>query len=147
MPTGTQQPIGSTRLHNAGRGKIYRVVKTQVSGRWRYEHRCVMEQAVGRPLIRNEHVHHKNGNTLDNRLENLSLMLDRDHLRHHALAANVWSHRFKCCVECGSSARKHEARGLCTACFQRQPKVKQYRRAYLDAKKAAKLENSVAFHQ
>jgi hypothetical protein len=37
------------------------------------EHRHVMEESIGRELMATESVHHKNGNKLDNSLENLEL--------------------------------------------------------------------------
>lgn len=49
----------------------------------KYEHKKIMEEALGRKLRPNESVHHINGIHDDNRLENL-LVLDRnEHLRLH----------------------------------------------------------------
>jgi hypothetical protein len=44
-----------------------------VHGKQIKEHRHVMEQAIGRKLLRHESVHHKNGDKLDNKIENLEL--------------------------------------------------------------------------
>lgn len=47
------------------------------------EHIFIMEKCIGRCLINNEVVHHKNGNRTDNRLENLELMTKSSHFSLH----------------------------------------------------------------
>lgn len=55
------------------------------------EHRVVMERMIGRLLTANEIVHHKDGNRLNNRPENLLLMTVSRHnsMEHKARWARI----------------------------------------------------------
>ena len=52
-----------------------------VGGKQVREHRWAMEQHLGRKLESWEHVHHKDGNHLNNALENLEVLSNADHQR------------------------------------------------------------------
>lgn len=57
----------------------------------RHAHRVVAEEMLGRPLQRNEIVHHIDGNKHNNDPSNLQVMSQADHLRlHHA---EMWKAR------------------------------------------------------
>lgn len=56
---------------------------TRAKNHWKYEQVIVMEQHIGRKLLKNEVVHHINGDKLDNRLENLQLLTRCEHINLH----------------------------------------------------------------
>ena len=85
------------------------------------QHRLVMEALLGRLLNQDEVVHHINGVKSDNRVENLAVMAWGEHSRLERMYGRTdrWSRDYDCCVECGTSTKKHTSRGRCTTCNSR----------------------------
>ncbi len=70
--------IGSVEYKGGFTSKAgYRII--HVGGVSVYEHRYIMEQHLNRILSTTEHVHHINGDSSDNRIENLQLMDIAEH--------------------------------------------------------------------
>ncbi len=64
-------------------------VRIAVNGKRVYLHRYVMEQNIGRKLEKHEHVHHKDGNPLNNNINNLELTTNSLHLKMHYKERNI----------------------------------------------------------
>lgn len=60
-------PEGYELRHSSG------YIQEKRDGKWIMQHRLVMEEMIGRPLMKGERVHHRNGKRDDNRPENLEL--------------------------------------------------------------------------
>jgi hypothetical protein len=81
LAAGIWKPIGHAYVRTR-KGRSYRWIKVAMgAGRNNYkaEHRLIIEQHIGRELFPHEHIHHLNGDTLDNRLENLAVVSKSDH--------------------------------------------------------------------
>jgi hypothetical protein len=105
--------------------------------------RYMMEVHLGRRLASDEHVHHINGDSTDDRLENLRIVSPAEHGALHAVDVRAgiratwkheWSRDHACCVTCGGTDRKHRGKGMCSYCYfqhrerttrGRQPSVPQ----------------------
>jgi len=71
-----------------------------ICGRRMKEHRYIMECYLGRELNPDEHIHHINGNILDNRIENLQIMSKSEHhYNHHPITYPI-ENGMKKCTQC-----------------------------------------------
>ena len=84
---------GKACQHRAARtGKGY--VQTDAG----LEHRVKMERHLGRKLLPTEHVHHKNEDKRDNRIENLEVLTVQEHTSLHRSKHP----KTKSCAVCGA---------------------------------------------
>jgi hypothetical protein len=72
-------------------GYVLLTNRKQDNGYQQPEHRFVMEQILGRKLLKHETVHHKNGIRHDNRPENLELWGGRHGRGQRVADQDIWS--------------------------------------------------------
>lgn len=77
--------IACCKLSNIANATKYRGtgVIGYVKENGKHQHRVVMERILGRPLLKSEIVHHKDRNKKNNSPENLEIMSQSEHIRHH----------------------------------------------------------------
>lgn len=74
---------GGRLINSHGYTEIYTPDNLYGLRRYVLEHRLVMEKSLGRPLTKNEVVHHIDGNIQNNSIENLQLMSKGEHRSLH----------------------------------------------------------------
>lgn len=77
---------GDNHHHYKPEGSLNRdgYVRVSFEGRRVLLHRLRMEHRVGRPLQDDEHVHHIDGDRLNNRIENLIIIKNKEHAKMHS---------------------------------------------------------------
>jgi len=82
--------INGTTVNTLG----YRCIK--VGDKYVLEHRLIMEEHLNRKLNHGEVVHHKDGNKLNNNINNLEVMTKYEHDKHHYIERGGIKSSSKC---------------------------------------------------
>lgn len=125
-------------VHNGGRNRKSEswwlnsrgYIEGQIGGRRVKQHRYVAEQMLGRPLLPEEDVHHKNGNKTDNRPENLEVLLHGEHSAEHNIS-RIYRRGYKLTL---STAERNA----------RSARMKNMRRIQMDAAACADIRAAIA---
>jgi hypothetical protein len=92
---GPDHPLwkGGTYVSSGYLYEIDRAQPTKIDGGYRYkaQHIRIAEEHLGRKLQKGEHVHHLNGDKMDNRWDNFVLLSNSDHRALHSF----YSQRFQ----------------------------------------------------
>lgn len=81
----------------------YRYPTVKINGKTKLKHRHVAEQKIGRPLRRDEHVHHLDGDEWNCAPENLEVLTPSEHMQVHKQKHP----RTKLCQNCGAEFTPH----------------------------------------
>jgi len=92
------------------------------------EHVFVMSEHIGRPIAKNENVHHINGIKDDNHLENLVLMTRSAHTSHHLRNRPTMTHCRRGHAFDNANTGKQIHGRICLTCRRTRQLADYYRR-------------------
>lgn len=106
------------------------------------EHRLVMEQMLGRFLLRSEVVHHMNGDPQDNRPENLELFeSNAAHLAHELAGRRPnWTPEGRAAIQAEAERKKATAQGWTPE--HRRQKNREYAAKYREKRQAMRQSST-----
>jgi hypothetical protein len=84
--TGPDHPLWRGGITMNGGYLIFTDSKANGAHAGRFLHQIVAEWKYGRRTLAHEHVHHKDGNKLNNNPDNIEIIKASDHARLHAIA-------------------------------------------------------------
>jgi hypothetical protein len=79
------------RVSGTGHRNTKGYIEVRIGGRVHFQHRLVMAEVLGRPLLPFENVHHLNGIRDDNRPENLELWIKKQPPGQRAADQLAWA--------------------------------------------------------
>ena len=88
---GNAGSIEPKRENGKSRPNSNGYLRGTLNGKRDYMHRIIYEQALG-TIQKGCHIHHKNGDKTNNRLDNLMMIPGRLHIREHQLG-NSWARK------------------------------------------------------
>ena len=80
-------------------------------------------------------IHHLDINKQNNKLENLLTVCKKCHrsIYHKGggkLKEGQWARKYKACIECGTTEKRNEGKGLCTSCYRKKGGYDKNREEY-----------------
>ena len=80
--------------------------------------RCVLCGSENKLIVHHRDHNGRGSSKPNNSLENLETLCRACHAAHHGTNTG-WSRHHDSCISCGSTERKHNAKGLCTRCYSK----------------------------
>ncbi len=117
---------------------MYKYKALKVNGKRIDEHRYVMQQHLGRKLLRNEVVRHKDKNTLNNSLDNLYLITRQEQFKEQLAAGELPESMLTGIKNKAAGIKKKRAKQI-KKYIPKPPKEKKQKQVFIEPPKKTKV--------